>query len=166
MLASIIRWWRRLRGIRPTLTITVSEELHALYRHVAEREGLTLDAWARKSLNRAIPKPELRRLEQGALYAIGLDQANAQLDENERLMSSIVTNEEHPPIRKSLPVTHGHPCSYLLPEYPRGYSSRDCQGMCSSTKDGYRGRVCQWASTVANNCPAFEPKPRDVRPGA
>lgn len=166
MLAKLKSWWRRLRGLRPTVKIQLSEELLALYNHLANREGLSLDEWVRKSLNSAVPRAELRRLERGALHAAGLELANIQLDEDERLTSSVVSYDERPATRKALPVVHGHPCAHLLPKYPMGYTPRDCQGTCSSTQDGFRGRVCQWASTVANNCAAFEPKPRDVRPGA
>lgn len=162
MWANLKRWWKRVRGKQLVVAIPVSEELYLLYKHVADRDGLDVETWARRALNHAVPKTEIKRLEQGALYAAGLDQAHAQLDVDERE----VNLRNHPEPRRLLPVVTGHPCGNLLLEYPPGYTARDCQGLCASNAPGFKGRVCQWASAVADDCSAFEPRLRDVRPGA
>jgi hypothetical protein len=142
--------WFRRKGYRK-LTIQVSPELYSLYEAEAARNGQEIDRWARALLNRAIPRDEVRRLEEGALRAAGIEAAYQALDE--------VEAEVH-----SIPMSTGHPCGNLRGLVPVGYKRGECQGTCGSTDRQYAGKVCHWPASRAQDCPAYET--RTVSPRA
>lgn len=137
------------------MTVEVTEELFQLYVRMANREGLSLQEWARKALNTAVPSIEIRRFEHSALRAAGIEAAYEHLDRDESLL---LLSAPAAPQPKALPMVPGHPCAHLRATYPQGFTARDCQGSCASPRQ--EGRICHWASAVANQCPVFDPKLR------
>lgn len=67
-----------------------------------------------------------------------------------------------PPVREGAPTPKTpameHPCFFLSPSMPGGYTARDCQGSCRNNKQP--GKACFWTSLSAAQCPMFEPKVR------
>lgn len=160
----MIRWLKRLftRDVRgPEVVVSVTADLYRLYNHIATREGFTVEEWARRALNAAVPKNEMRKLTAGTLLAAGLDAAFDQLDRDEALSSFVpfpptTTGTTVPSSLPQYPLVPGHPCAMLKAESPSGYTARDCQGMCGHPTQ--EGRVCHWGAPVAAQCPVFVPR--------
>lgn len=160
-------WLRRLFRNRQKprkVVLDVTNELYQLYTFAANREGLTLPEWVRRSLNKAVPSSELKRLEQKTLHAAGIEAAYQQLDRDEAagltglssggdaIEARAVTSSTK--AKKRLPMVPGHPCRHLSAELPPGGSSqRDGQGTCTVQE-----RMCHWPAAVASQCPVFRNK--------
>lgn len=158
-------WLRRLFGKKSrTVSLDVTNELYQLYVFAANREGLTLVEWMRRSLNKAVPSSELKRLEQKTLHAAGIEAAYQQLDRDEAQgLTGLSFGSDAVPApgasqpaqkRRSLPMVPGHPCIYLSPELPPGFTTRDAQGSCVAQGD----RLCHWTAAVAKQCPVYRGK--------
>ena len=132
----LISWWRN-RG-KVSLSVAVSAELLQLYKAEAEREGLGVEDWARRALNRAIPISEVRRIEESARLALGLAEGPAFI----------------PP---KVTPTGAHPCRYLkIRVMPPNYAPGECQGTCSSPDRNFANRPCHWSATRAVECAGFK----------
>jgi len=162
MMLRLRRFFARLFVRTPKVVVPVTADLLRLYKHIAAREGFTVEEWARRALNNAVPKNEMRKLAAGTMRAAGIDAAFDQLDRDEALMPNMLplapTASGNPvPIRLPVvPPVPGHPCAMLRAEYPRGYTAKDCQGSCSHPSQ--EGRVCHWGPPVAAQCPVFVPR--------
>lgn len=156
-------WLRRLfrNKQKPRkVVLDVTNELYQLYTFAANREGLTLPEWVRRSLNKAVPSSELKRLEQKTLHAAGIEAAYQQLDRDEAsgLTGLSSGGDAVAPAtsakKKRLPMVPGHPCRHLSAELPPGGTSqRDGQGTCTAQE-----RMCHWPAAVAAQCPVFRNK--------
>lgn len=159
MMAGLRRFFSRLFARQPKVVVPVSFDVFQLYKHIATREGFTVEEWARRALNNAVPKVEMRKLKAGTLLAAGLDAAFSQLDQDESMGNMIPlppTSYGVAPLPVRLPVlppVPGHPCAMLRADYPPGYTAKDCQGVCSHPSQD--GRVCHWVPPVAPQCPVF-----------
>jgi hypothetical protein len=150
-------WQRLFRKKQAQVVVHVSDDLLKLYLHLATREGFTLEEWARRALNAAIPQREMRKLTAGTLRAAGIDAAFDQLDRDEAMMPNLLSlSPPAPPRPNRVAAVPGHPCVHLRAEYPTGYSAATCQGSCSHPSQD--GRICHWTAAVAVQCPVFEPR--------
>lgn len=151
-------WLRKIfRRKRRRVEVEVGNDLYRIFEVVADRDGLSVNEWAKRLLTNAVPKKELRLLNQAALHAAGLGAVFDQLDRDGTLTSNLVplAPSAVPRVVKA-PAVPGHPCIHLRAEYAVNYSAKDCQGSCGHP--GQEGRVCHWAPPVATQCPVFEPR--------
>ncbi len=152
-----------------------------LIRVWADKNGMTLSDYIRKTLVESVPVQEKKRMNGDGTKSV-MDVAFEHAEEQDKLdlgtgvmplpptssrkpQKGVVTEAErtHPLQRVTktgstqLPqVPPGpHPCVHLSPQVPTNLRGQ-CQGTCRNTTQ--RGRVCYWPPTSARNCPVFESK--------
>ncbi len=149
------RLWSRNRQIQ--ISVRLGPDLRDLFEWAATREGMTVEAWALRTLTAAIPKAEVKKLREAALREAGLEAVFARLDSEELAAGMAPTKQELAQnARLTAPQVPGHPCVHLKSGAPLGFRTEDCQGTCGSPKQ--EGRVCHWVAQVAPQCPAYGPR--------
>lgn len=154
-------WLKSLFRRRRTGVFTLSEQVSApvsrmeleIFEIDAQRSGLSLEEWIRRTLNAGVSRETKVHLAKGR-EGLGkaLDAAYSSLDdENDGSLPRIVRMPTPPAIS-------GHPCRNLNPQIPSNYTANECQGTCTSKTVGFAGRPCFWAALAAKGCDAFEPK--------
>ena len=145
----------------------------------ADRNGVTVSEFVRRTLVGAIPAEEQRRIDGAEQTGSLLDRVFEELDKAEdpftgvflmppaRVPQAGVPTEAertHPAqrvIRTALTqvaanVPPGpHSCVHLLLQTPLHLQGQ-CQGTCDQVQQ--RGRPCYYAPTIARTCQSFEPK--------
>ena len=133
--------WGWMMAGKPKISVEVDQEKYDRYKEYAERDGLKLSQWVRRTLENAGPS-----VDTGANAAFkALDTA-----ETRPLLPPAVRRIEPlppaPQVQRSLPESKGlppgHPCQF----HAQG-------GGCKHRIMG--GRPCRWPAPVATNCDAF-----------
>lgn len=153
-------WLKAIFRRRRTGVLALTERVSApvsrleleIFETDADRSGLSLEEWIRRTLNVGVSRETRVHLTKGRE---GLDRAlNAAY-------SALGEENDGPPriVRMPTPpAVSGHPCKNLNPQIPANFTANECQGSCTSKKPGFSGRPCYWSALAAKGCDGFEPK--------
>jgi hypothetical protein len=162
------------------LSVQLDVAEHKRLRIWADKQGMTLSEYVRRTLVASVPKKEAQRQEQDERSLDVINRAFEELDQTESFPTGVFAM---PPARKpqvgvpteaerthprqrvtrlsltqvSTGVPPGpHPCVHLALTEGPAHLQGQCHGSCNQTSQ--RGRPCFWTPTTARNCPVFEPK--------
>lgn len=186
-------WWRGKEPMTDSKKTKLSVQMdiaeYNLIRIWADKTGMTLSDYVRKTLVDSVPREEQARADASEGQNNAIDAAFHELDLQEEATPFIPGLMPMPPQRKVQPGviteaqrTHPmqrvsdtklsqlpkvppgpHPCMHLslaVPAHLRG----QCQGVCQHREQ--TGRACFWTPTQAHGCPVFEPKAQHRKAGA
>ena len=137
---------------KATLKLQVEKELREKIEATAEKEGLSVSAWVRRTLLchfDAQDNPKKAEAPTVAPVISMSPQAQTQL-------AAEAIHAAQAPLNL-------HACAYLNPEPPQGFMRNECEGTCDSPRQ--RGHRCTWPSNVASNCSAYRPKKFEFKVG-
>lgn len=169
------------------LNVQLNEADYDLVQNWAEKQGMTLSDYVRRTLLESVPLAEQNRAAAAPAQHDVLDQAFDQLEAMDNVAPGLPGVFGLPPARKAIPGviteaerTHPqqrvvkttpmqlpvvppgpHPCMHLsarIPAHLRG----QCQGIC--THRDQDGRICYWTPTTCVNCSMYEPKASHRQP--
>ena len=125
------------------LKLQIEKELREKIETTAEKEGLSVSAWVRRTI---------------LCHFSSLEAADIV---KKMIDSQHPTPPTPPPAIAAQPkpaqnMPNNHPCTFLNPTVPPQWRAQECQGVCQNPSQS--GRVCFWASNVARQCQSFRPK--------
>jgi len=178
LLFAVRRGASRMARSKTKLSVQLDVEVYNRVRIWADKNGMTVSEFTRKTLIEAIPPEENKRFDDSGQKESILDRAFEELDKAEDPFTGVFSmpprtpqvgvpteaERTHPAqrvIRSSLTqvassVPPGpHPCVHLSGVVPHHLKGQ-CQGTCNQQQQ--RGKPCFWAPTTARSCQMFEPK--------
>lgn len=143
-----------------SLTVKISPAERNLYETDAYRNGLTLQQWARKSLNSSVSRSTIDFLRKSRDMSAA-EKAFADLDQEDEFLLGTRTHVKRLPVANNKLIS-GHPCYHNDARTPPNFAPSDCQGTCRASS--WDGRPCSWDSRSASNCMRFAPKVKPTTP--
>jgi len=153
---------RRAPPLHGQLTISLGDKLGLVARYAGSR-GLSVEAWASRTLLDAVPPAERRR----AASPQARDAAFAQLDSEDTQPPLGGPVFGLPPQLPEAPPTEpprlvpNHSCANLIEGPPRPFTSHGCLGSCAAPSN--RNSPCFWPAGAASRCRHYSPRVRPSR---